>query len=73
MPPPPRVLLRLAQQEPARSTLVLQDGETLATHGIFYSTLLQTQPQAMEVFWRRGGGDEPPLRRGSGADTGPLG
>ncbi|NXJ50193.1 OASL1 protein, partial [Spizaetus tyrannus] len=44
---------RLAQQEPGRSTLILQDDETLATHGIFYSTmlmLLQTEPQAMEVF-----------------------
>lgn len=44
---------RLAQQEPSRSTLILQDDETLATHGIFYSTtlmLLQIEPQAMEVF-----------------------
>ncbi|NWX46169.1 OASL2 protein, partial [Steatornis caripensis] len=44
---------RLAQQEPGRSALVLQDGETLATHGIFYSTtlmLLQTEPQPMEIF-----------------------
>ncbi|KAF1490954.1 2'-5'-oligoadenylate synthase-like protein 2, partial [Megadyptes antipodes antipodes] len=44
---------RLAQQEPGRSALILQDNETLATHGIFYSTtlmLLQTEPQAMEVF-----------------------
>ncbi|NXK03908.1 OASL2 protein, partial [Herpetotheres cachinnans] len=44
---------RLAQQEPGRSTLVLEDGDTLATHGIFYNTtlmLLQTEPQAMEVF-----------------------
>ncbi|XP_061203023.1 2'-5'-oligoadenylate synthase 1-like [Neopsephotus bourkii] len=44
---------RLAQQEPGRSSVVLQDGTTLASHGIFYSTtllLLQTEPQAMEVF-----------------------
>ncbi|KFP57103.1 2'-5'-oligoadenylate synthase-like 2, partial [Cathartes aura] len=44
---------RLGLQEPGRSALVLQDGETLATHGIFYNTvlmLLQTEPQAMEVF-----------------------
>ncbi|NXR04716.1 OASL2 protein, partial [Sagittarius serpentarius] len=44
---------RLAQQEPGRSTLVLQDDKTLAAHGIFYSTvlmLLQTEPQDMEVF-----------------------
>ncbi|NWS45496.1 OASL2 protein, partial [Probosciger aterrimus] len=44
---------RLAQQEPGRSSIVLQDDETLASHGIFYSTtllLLQTEPQAMEVF-----------------------
>ncbi|KAM7095729.1 2'-5'-oligoadenylate synthase 1-like [Ciconia maguari] len=44
---------RLVQQEPSRSTLILQDNETLASHGIFYSTtlmLLQTEPQAMEIF-----------------------
>ncbi|KAM6197877.1 2'-5'-oligoadenylate synthase 1-like [Sarcoramphus papa] len=44
---------RLALQEPGRNALILQDGETLATHGIFYNTvllLLQTEPQAMEVF-----------------------
>ncbi|NXG68925.1 OASL2 protein, partial [Baryphthengus martii] len=44
---------RLAQQEPGRSTPVLQNHETLATHGIFYNTtlvLLQTEPEAMEVF-----------------------
>ncbi|KAF1444456.1 OASL2 protein, partial [Pygoscelis papua] len=49
----PRYRQRLAQQEPGRSTLILQDNETLATYGIFYSTtlmLLQTEPQAMEVF-----------------------
>lgn len=49
----PRYRQRLAQQEPGRSALILQDDETLATHGIFYSTtlmLLQTEPQAMEVF-----------------------
>ncbi|NXE29961.1 OASL2 protein, partial [Ardeotis kori] len=42
---------RLAQQEP--NAPILQDGETLATHGIFYSTtllLLHTEPQEMEVF-----------------------
>ncbi|XP_059679162.1 2'-5'-oligoadenylate synthase 1 [Gavia stellata] len=44
---------RLAQQQPGRSTLILHNDETLATHGIFYSTtlmLLQTEPQAMEIF-----------------------
>ncbi|KFQ49870.1 2'-5'-oligoadenylate synthase-like 2, partial [Nestor notabilis] len=44
---------RLAQQELGRSPVVLQDGETLASYGIFYSTtllLLQTEPQAMEIF-----------------------
>uniref|UniRef100_A0A8C6NEP3 Ubiquitin-like domain-containing protein n=1 Tax=Melopsittacus undulatus TaxID=13146 RepID=A0A8C6NEP3_MELUD len=44
---------RLAQQEPGRSSIVLQDGTTLASHGIFYSTtllLLQTKPQEMEVL-----------------------
>ncbi|XP_009949570.1 PREDICTED: 2'-5'-oligoadenylate synthase 1-like, partial [Leptosomus discolor] len=44
---------RLAQQEPGTGALILQDGETLANHGIFYNTtltLLQTEPQAMEVF-----------------------
>ncbi|NXD79908.1 OASL2 protein, partial [Halcyon senegalensis] len=44
---------RLAQQEPGRSTLVLKDDVTLATHGIFYNTtlmLLQIEPQVMEVF-----------------------
>ncbi|XP_072732608.1 2'-5'-oligoadenylate synthase 1-like [Ciconia boyciana] len=44
---------RLVQQEPSRSTLILQDNKTLASHGIFYSTtlmLLQTEPQEMEVF-----------------------
>ncbi|NWQ96081.1 OASL2 protein, partial [Burhinus bistriatus] len=49
----PQYQQRLAQQELGRNTCVLQDGETLATHGIFYSTtlmLLQTEPQAMEVF-----------------------
>ncbi|XP_009981444.1 PREDICTED: 2'-5'-oligoadenylate synthase 1-like [Tauraco erythrolophus] len=41
------------QQEPSRNTLILQDNETLATHGIFYNTtlmLLHTEPQVMEVF-----------------------
>ncbi|XP_010280784.1 PREDICTED: 2'-5'-oligoadenylate synthase-like protein 2, partial [Phaethon lepturus] len=49
----PQYRQRLALQEPSRSTLILQDNETLATHGIFYSTtlmLLQTEPQVMEVF-----------------------
>ncbi|KAM6126305.1 LOW QUALITY PROTEIN: 2'-5'-oligoadenylate synthase 1-like [Phoenicopterus ruber ruber] len=44
---------RLAQQEPNSSMTILQDGDTLATHGIFYNTvliLLQTEPQVMEVF-----------------------
>ncbi|NWH52384.1 OASL2 protein, partial [Fregata magnificens] len=43
----------LGLQEPSRSTLILQDDETLAIHGIFYNTtltLLQTKPQVMEVF-----------------------
>ncbi|NXY79067.1 OASL2 protein, partial [Glareola pratincola] len=49
----PWYMQRLAQQEPGRSNIILQDGNTLATHGIFYSTtllLLQTEPQVMEVF-----------------------
>ncbi|NXN21520.1 OASL2 protein, partial [Nycticryphes semicollaris] len=42
---------RLAQQEPGRGNLILQDGETLATHGIFYSTMLVLlQTATMEVF-----------------------
>lgn len=44
---------RLAQQESGMSSLILQDGNTLATYGIFYSTtllLLQTEPQTMDVF-----------------------
>ncbi|XP_068057842.1 2'-5'-oligoadenylate synthase 1-like [Anomalospiza imberbis] len=44
---------RLAQQEPGRNNITLQDCDTLATHGIFYNTtlvLLQTEPQKMEVF-----------------------
>ncbi|NXW04387.1 OASL2 protein, partial [Fregetta grallaria] len=44
---------RLVQQEQSRNTVILQNNDTLATHGIFYSTtlvLLQTEPQAMEVF-----------------------
>ncbi|NXH75248.1 OASL2 protein, partial [Hydrobates tethys] len=44
---------RLVQQEPSSSTVILQNDNTLATHGIFYSTtllLLQTEPQAMEIF-----------------------
>ncbi|NXX51749.1 OASL2 protein, partial [Tricholaema leucomelas] len=44
---------RLAKQEQGVSTSLLQDDKTLATLGIFYNTtlmLLQTEPQAMEVF-----------------------
>ncbi|NXG67032.1 OASL2 protein, partial [Hemiprocne comata] len=44
---------QLAQQEPGRTTVVLQDNGTLATHGICYNTmlvLLQTEPQEMEIF-----------------------
>ncbi|NXF81257.1 OASL2 protein, partial [Sclerurus mexicanus] len=44
---------RLAQQEPGRSNINLQDGETLAAHHIFYSTmlvLLQTECKEMQVF-----------------------
>ncbi|NXQ55868.1 OASL2 protein, partial [Anthoscopus minutus] len=44
---------RLAQQESGRSNIILQDCDTLATHGIFYNTtllLLQTEPQKMQVL-----------------------
>ncbi|NXX26152.1 OASL2 protein, partial [Nicator chloris] len=44
---------RLAQQESGRSTIILEDCDTLAMHGIFYNTtlvLLQTEPQKMEVL-----------------------
>ncbi|NXE64432.1 OASL2 protein, partial [Calcarius ornatus] len=44
---------RLAQQEPGRNNVTLQDSDTLATHGIFYNTtlvLLQTEPQRMQVL-----------------------
>ncbi|NXJ25492.1 OASL2 protein, partial [Dicrurus megarhynchus] len=44
---------RLAQQDPGRSNVILQDCETLAMHGIFYNTtlvLLQTEPQKMQVL-----------------------
>ncbi|PKU35783.1 2 -5 -oligoadenylate synthase 1-like [Limosa lapponica baueri] len=42
---------RLSQQEPGRHNVILQDGETLATHGIFYSTMLVLlQTETMEVF-----------------------
>ncbi|NXB13811.1 OASL2 protein, partial [Rhagologus leucostigma] len=44
---------RLAQQESSRTNIVLQDCETLASHGIFYNTtlvLLQTEPQKMQVL-----------------------
>ncbi|XP_008919496.3 2'-5'-oligoadenylate synthase 1 [Manacus vitellinus] len=43
----------LAQQEPGRNNINLQDSKTLAEYGIFYSTklvLLQIEPQEMEVF-----------------------
>ncbi|NXM69378.1 OASL2 protein, partial [Serilophus lunatus] len=44
---------RLAQHEPGKSNIILQDGKTLAMHHIFYNTtlvLLQTEPQEMQVF-----------------------
>ncbi|XP_014814901.1 PREDICTED: 2'-5'-oligoadenylate synthase 1-like [Calidris pugnax] len=42
---------RLSQQDPGRRNVILQDGETLATHGILYSTtLLLLQTDTMEVF-----------------------
>uniref|UniRef100_A0A8C3QRY2 2'-5'-oligoadenylate synthetase like n=1 Tax=Cyanoderma ruficeps TaxID=181631 RepID=A0A8C3QRY2_9PASS len=44
---------RLAQQEPGRSNIILEDCDTLAMHGIFYNTtlvLLQTEPQKMQVL-----------------------
>ncbi|NWU04368.1 OASL2 protein, partial [Urocynchramus pylzowi] len=44
---------RLAQQEPGRNHITLQDCDTLAMHGIFYDTtlvLLQTEPQKMQVL-----------------------
>ncbi|NXM49388.1 OASL2 protein, partial [Gymnorhina tibicen] len=44
---------RLAQQESGRTDIILQDCETLASHGIFYNTtlvLLQTEPQKMQVL-----------------------
>ncbi|NWH92755.1 OASL2 protein, partial [Aegithalos caudatus] len=44
---------RLAQQNLGRSTIILQDYDTLATYGIFYNTtllLLQTEPQKMQVL-----------------------
>ncbi|NXS32421.1 OASL2 protein, partial [Pomatostomus ruficeps] len=46
---------RLAQQEPGRCTINLQDCDTLAKYGIFYNTtllLLQTEPQKMQVLVR---------------------
>ncbi|NXF53439.1 OASL2 protein, partial [Oceanites oceanicus] len=49
----PWYMQRLVKQEPSRNTVILQNDDTLATYGIFYSTtllLLQTEPQAMEVF-----------------------
>ncbi|NXP06508.1 OASL2 protein, partial [Thinocorus orbignyianus] len=42
---------RLKQQEPGRNNPILQDDETLATHGIFYSTMLVLlQTETMEVL-----------------------
>ncbi|NXR59407.1 OASL2 protein, partial [Rhadina sibilatrix] len=44
---------RLAQQELGRNNIILEDCDTLATHGIFYNTklvLLQTEPQKMQVL-----------------------
>ncbi|NXN78323.1 OASL2 protein, partial [Bombycilla garrulus] len=42
---------RLAHQEPGRSNISLQDSDTLATHGIFYNTmLLLLQTEEMKVF-----------------------
>ncbi|XP_014106986.1 PREDICTED: 2'-5'-oligoadenylate synthase 1-like [Pseudopodoces humilis] len=49
----PTYTQRLAQQESGRSSIILQDCDTLATHGIFYNTtlvLLQTEPQKMQVL-----------------------
>ncbi|KAK2534340.1 2-5-oligoadenylate synthase 1 [Columba guinea] len=49
----PRYRQRLTLQETSEKTLILQDGETLASYGIFYSTtliLLHTEPLEMEVF-----------------------
>ncbi|NWW77409.1 OASL2 protein, partial [Climacteris rufus] len=40
----------LAQQQPGRSSIILQDCDTLATHGIFYNTTLVLLPQKMQVF-----------------------
>ncbi|NXK36315.1 OASL2 protein, partial [Piprites chloris] len=42
----------LAQQEPGRNNIKLQDSNTLAAHGIYSTTLvlLQTEPQEMQVF-----------------------
>ncbi|NXO73580.1 OASL2 protein, partial [Phainopepla nitens] len=44
---------RLAQQEPGKTNIILQDSDTLATHDIFYNTtllLLQTETQEMQVL-----------------------
>ncbi|NXW83842.1 OASL2 protein, partial [Alopecoenas beccarii] len=49
----PRYRQRLTLQDTSGKTLILQDGETLASYGIFYSTtliLLHTEPLEMEVF-----------------------
>ncbi|NXK56368.1 OASL2 protein, partial [Chauna torquata] len=49
----PRYQQRLAQHQPAGNSLILHDRDSLATHGIFYDTmllLLQTPPQEMEIF-----------------------
>ncbi|NWH69366.1 OASL2 protein, partial [Piaya cayana] len=44
---------RLKQRDPSGDAPILENDETLATHGIFYSTtliLMQTESQEMEVF-----------------------
>ncbi|NWX05363.1 OASL2 protein, partial [Caloenas nicobarica] len=49
----PRYRQRLTLQDTSGKTLILQDGEPLASYGIFYSTtliLLHTEPLEMEVF-----------------------
>lgn len=50
----PRYQQRLAlQQPPGNASSVLQDGDSLATHCLFYNTvllLLQTEPQEMDVL-----------------------
>lgn len=50
----PRYQQRLAlQQNPSSCSSVLQDGDSLATHGLFYDTvllLLHTEPRKMDVL-----------------------